>query len=174
MKKFSLLLFVFIISSVAIFAQEVHEMENMRVSINAIESKNTRSIETTKNNGKDYIAGKSSCYNKNGQAKGGKLLWPYAEYAIESKLSGGDYIITVFYKIDSKNAPSDAKILVGMDLLEAEELAVEKKLLNNSVKATFSPKLLKGKNHTLKIWLPSKGVEIDRFEVRRALIKKKD
>ena len=60
-----------------------------------------------------------------------------------------------------------------MDLLETQDLIVTKKLLSNSVKATFSTKLLKGKKHTLKVWLPSEGVEIDRFEVRRALIKKK-
>ena len=174
MKKLTILFFLFLSTFSLVLANDnVHEMSNMKVSINAKDVKSSRSIEIKKHAGKDYIYGKSSSYNKKGEATLGKLLGPYAEYAIESGLSGGDYIITVYYKIDSSKAPSDPKIILGMDLLETQDLIVTKKLLSNSVKATFSTKLLKGKKHTLKVWLPSEGVEIDRFEVRRALIKKK-
>ncbi len=175
MKKISILLFALLTGFSVMFANDdnVHEMSNMKVSINAVDTKSSRFIETVSSGSKEYIVGKSSSYNKKGEASGGKLLGPYAEYAIEAGLSGGDYVITAYYKIDTKTAPSDARIILGMDLLETQELAVEKKLLSNSVKATFSTKLLKGKKHTLKVWLPSEGVQIDKFEVRRALIKKK-
>lgn len=166
-------LFAALMLSVSTFvsAEEKHELENMQASIEATAHKNSRSLTTTTNNGKTYIAGKATAYNKNGEAIGGKLLWPYAEYAFASKLTGGQYNITVSYRVDKETLPENARILVGLDLQEAKELEIKSKLLNQ-VKVTFNANLLKGKNHTVKLWLPSEGVQIQKIEVRRALIKK--
>ena len=58
-----------------------------------------------------------------------------------------------------------------MDLLDTEEMAIKNKLIN-TVKADFKVKALRGKKHTLKVWLPSQGVQINKFEIRRKLISK--
>ena len=150
-----------------------HELDKSRVSIEASNFKNSRFLDKSSKNGKDYIIGKGTSYNKKGEAVSGRALMPYAEYALSSKVMGGNYHVTVYYRIDKDKTPDNPKILLGMDLLEPQELEIEKKLIN-TVKATFYTKLLKGKNHTLKIWLPSEGVEIQKFEVRRALVTKKD
>lgn len=175
MKKLSLL-FTTLLLSVSVFLyadDDKHELENMHASIDAIAHKNARHITTKEQGNKEYIFGKTTSYNKKGEAIGGKILWPYAEYAFASKMTGGQYNITVHYRIEKDKLPSNARILVGLDLQEAKELEIKQKLIN-TVKATFDAHLLKGKNHTIKLWLPSEGVEIQKIEVRRALIKKKD
>lgn len=60
----------------------------------------------------------------------------------------------------------------GMDMVGSKEVEIKKSLLNVA-KATFNVKFLKGKNHTVKIWFPTEGVEIHRVEVNKALINKK-
>lgn len=175
MKK-SILFFtiLFFSLSVSLFADDSrHELENMHASIEATAHKSARHIRVNNQNNKESITGKATSYNKKGEAIGGKILWPYAEYAFASKLTGGQYNITVHYRIDKDKLPSNARLLVGLDLQEAKELEIKQKLIN-TVKATFDAHLLKGKNHTIKLWLPSEGVEIVKVEVRRALIKKKD
>ena len=173
MKKITLMFLALIMSAVTVFADDdKHELTNTTVTIPAKEFKSSRFIEKRSSGGKDYIYGKETSYKKNGEAVSGKALMPYAEYKISSKLMGGDYVITVHYKIDKDKTPNNPSIILGMDLLESQELNVDKKLIN-TVRATFDTKLLKGKNHTMKIWLPSEGVEIQKFEVRRAIIKKK-
>ena len=97
---------------------------------------------------------------------------PYAEYGLSSKVMGGDYSVTVHYRLDKDKTPDKPYILLGMDLLEAEELQLDKKIIN-TVKARFKTKALRGKNHTLKIWIPCEGVEIQKFEVRKHIIGKK-
>ncbi|MEG1616385.1 MAG: hypothetical protein RR202_09880 [Bacteroidales bacterium] len=174
MKKFTLSLLALVMSfSTLLFADDdKHELTNYTVSVPATDYKSSRFLEKSETNGKDYIHGKGSSYNKKGEAISGKALWPYADYVLSSKLMGGTYTVTVHYRIDKDKTPDNPRILVGMDLLEAQELQVEKKLFN-TVKATFNTKLLKGKNHTLKVWFPCEGVEIQKFEVRRAIITKK-
>ena len=168
MKKL-LLLVILITSFISVSAQNTHEMDNMRVSIPATEFKSSRFIETGTNKNKDYIQGKSSSYNKKGESANKNLLAPYAEYAISSKLSGGTYEITVHYTIDKNNTPDNPIVIVGMDLQGNEEIAIKNKLIN-TVKADFKVKALRGKNHTLKVWLPSEGIQINKFEIRRKLI----
>ena len=53
-----------------------------------------------------------------------------------------------------------------------EEIAIKKKLIN-TVKADFKVKALRGKNHTLKVWLPAQGVQINKFEIRRKIFSSK-
>lgn len=158
--------------SSALFADDSkHELDNMHVTINAKDFKSSRFLNITEYNGKAYISGKPTSYNRNGKANGGKLVWPYAEYELAAKMAGGAFNVTVHYRINKEKATDDTKILVGMDLLEDQELPVKGKLIN-SVRTTFNVKLLRGKKHTVKIWLPSEGVEIQRIEVRRSFIKK--
>lgn len=174
MKRITAMLFALVIGAATLFADDdKHELTNYTVSVPATEHKNSRFLESTTVNGKEYIRGKASSYKKNGEAVSGKALMPYAEYTLSSKLMGGNYTVTVHYRIDKDKAPENARILLGMDLLESQELTVEKKLFNTT-KATFYTKLLRGKNHTLKIWFPCEGVEIQKFEVRRAIITKKE
>lgn len=172
MKKILFPLFLILSSiSIQLSAQDKHEMDNMRVTVSADVYKSSRFIEKGKDKGKSYITGKSSSYNKKGESANKKALAPYAEYSLSSKMSGGTYEVTVYYTLDKKNTPDNPIVIVGMDLLDTEEIAIKNKLIN-TVKADFKVKALRGKNHTLKIWLPSQGVEINKFEVRRKLINK--
>ena len=158
--------------SINLSAQDSHDMDNMRVSNPATEFKSSRFIETGTNKSKDYIQGKSSSYNKKGESANKNLLAPYAEYAISSKMSGGTYEITVYYTLDKNNTPDEPIVIVGMDLQGNEEIAIKNKLIN-TVKADFKVKALRGKNHTLKVWLPSQGVQINKFEIRRKIFSSK-
>ncbi|MGL5682760.1 MAG: hypothetical protein ACRDDZ_06870 [Marinifilaceae bacterium] len=173
MKQITLLIAIFALSVGALWAQEgKHELDNFTVSVPATDHKSARFINEKTVNGKTYIHGQGSSYKKNGTASTGKALMPYAEYTLSSKVMGGDYSVTVHYRLDKDKMPDKPHILVGMDLLEAEELQLEKKLIN-TVKARFKTKLLRGKNHTLKIWFPCEGVEVQKFEVRKHIISKK-
>lgn len=165
--------FSFLSLTLSAQSNDKHEMENMRASVTATEFNNSRYIETVTRKNKEYIQGKKSSYNKKGVSVNKKTLAPYAEYALKSKLAGGTYNVTVYYDIDKKTAPDEPVIIVGMDLLDTEEITIKNKLVN-SVRTSFKVKALRGKNHTLKIWLPSQGVGISRIEVGRALISKKD
>ncbi len=170
MKKI-LLLVAFIASfvSLSVSAQEKHELENMRVSVPATAYKSSRFLENGTNKNKDYIQGKKSSYNKKGESANKKTLAPYAEYSLSSKLAGGTYEVTVYYTLDKKNTPDEPIVIVGLDLLEGQEMPIKNKLVN-SVKADFKVKTLRGKNHTLKLWLPSQGVQVNKIDVRRKLI----
>ncbi len=158
--------------SVSAQSDDSHDMSNMRVSINATQFNDSRFLETTTVKSKDYIQGKSSAYNKKGESANKKLLAPYAEYDVKSKLPGGTYNVTVYYDIDKNNTPDEPIILVGMDLQDPEEIIIKNKLIN-SVRTSLKVKALRGKNHKLKVWMPSQGVRINRIEVSRALINKK-
>ncbi|MGL4293501.1 MAG: hypothetical protein ACRCSQ_07995 [Bacteroidales bacterium] len=172
MRKISLLITAVCISvSSLVFANDdKHEMENYHAKIDATEHHNSRFIESKTVKGKEYVHGKGSSYNKKGEANGGKALWPYMEYKIASKTGGGKYNLTIHYRVEKDKLPDNPRILVGMDLQDAQELEIKQKVLNNTVKASFHANFLKGKNHNIKIWLPSEGVEIERIDVRRALI----
>ena len=171
MKKF-LFLTLSLIAFISISAQETHDMDNMRASINAKAYKSSRFLEEGTNKSKDYIQGKSSSYNKKGESVNKKALAPYAEYALSSKMSGGTYEVTVYYTLDKDNTPDEPIIVLGMDLQDTEEIAIKSKLIN-TVKADFKVKALRGKNHLLKVWLPSQGVQINKFEVRRKIFSSK-
>ena len=175
MKKLIFLLTILFTSfslSVSAQSDDNHEMDNMRVSIDATQFNDSRFLETTTVKSKNYIQGKSSSYNKKGESANKKLLAPYAEYDIKSKLPGGSYNVTVYYDIDKNNTPDEPIILVGMDLQDPEEIAIKNKLIN-SVRTTLKVKALRGKNHKLKIWMPSQGVRINKIEVSRAIFNKK-
>ena len=91
---------------------------------------------------------------------------------MSSKLAGGTYEVTIHYNLDKSTIPDEPIVLVGMDLLDAKEIAIKNKLIN-TVKADFKVKSLRGKNHTLKLWLLSQGVQVNKIDVRRKLISKK-
>lgn len=180
--KFSLLtlfLFAAILPAMAITERVTddddgkHDMKNMNVTIEASLYKSSRFIEKETIKGKEYIYGKSSSYNKKGEANAGRILQPNAEYAIRTKLPGGTYNITVFYQIDKEKAPETPKVAIGINTQEAQEIEIKNKLVN-SVKASFNVNFLKGKKHTVKVWFPSEGVKIREIKVARALIPKKN
>ncbi|MEG1587477.1 MAG: hypothetical protein RR346_11465, partial [Bacteroidales bacterium] len=83
--------------------------------------------------------------------------------------TGGKYNITIHYRIEKNKLPDNARIQVGLDLQSAQEVEIKSKVIS-TVKVSFDAKLLKGKNHTLKLWLPSEGVEIQKIEIRRAFL----
>lgn len=152
-----------------------HEVEGMHVTIPATDYKTSRFIEREVFKGKTCIKGKPSSYKKNGEANAGALLQPYAEYEISNKILGGSYNILVYYSVDEEQAPANPRLCVGMNTQQARELALKtNRVPNKYVKANFKVKLLKGKKHTIKIWLPSKGVRVHEIKVLRALFNSKD
>lgn len=147
---------------------EKHQLKNWHVSFAANEYKLSRFLDHKTIGKREYVFGKKIAYNKKGKANGGKALWPYAEYKIASKVSGGKYTVTVHYRLNKDIAPEEPKITIGMDLVGSEDIEIKNKL-KNTAKATFNVKLLKGKSHTVKVWFPSQGVEIHKVEVNKAL-----
>lgn len=165
MRRFLILTISFVLSVGFIFGQEQerHQMNNSFVSINAVDFRNSRNIERVKENGRDFIT-----------AKNPKLTQPYAEYGIKSKMAGGVFKVTITYKISKeelKNKNSRKIVKIALDEHKAEEIELKE---NNSgylrASSEFDIKFLRGKNHVLKLWLPSKGVLIDKIEIRRKLI----
>ena len=156
-------------------ANEPTQMDNMHASLQAEEYDNGRFLEKKNHNGKTYILGKSTSYNKAGEANGGRMLWPNAVYDIKSKMIGGTYHVTVHYRVDEDMVPNNPTIHIGMDLLEPVEVALnnENKLINTA-KATFKVKVLGGKTHSVKLWLGSEGILVDKVEVRKAIFSKKE
>ncbi len=164
--------------SVSLFAQsdERHAMTNSSVTINAVDYRKSRSIDKVKDGSREFIIGKKSVYNLAGSKDPSKLLQPYAEYIVKSKWAGGTFKVTVTYKIDKderkENANKTRKVRIGLD----ENSPMEIELKNSSsgyLKASseFKINFLRGKNHTVKVWLPSKGVMIDKVEMRRIYFK---
>ena len=151
---------------------EKHELENMRVTIQASEYKNSKFIEEEDIKGKVYIMGKASSYNKKGEANAGTLLQPNAEYVIRSKMAGGTYHVTVYYAIDKDKAPEHPKISIGINTQKAQQIEIKDKLVN-SVKATFKVNFFKGKQHTVKLWFPSEGVKVREIRIAKAILPKK-
>lgn len=150
-----------------------YQMENMHVTIPAVDYKSAHFIERVTVGGKEYIMGKPSSYKKNGEANAGTLLQPHAEYVISSKLSGGSYHVLVYYSIDREKAPETPKISIGMNTQKAQEVELSEKSLSKYAKATFKVNFLKGKKHTVKLWFPSEGVRVREIKVMRALFNKK-
>ena len=151
---------------------EKHDLEHMRVTINATAYKNSQFIERETIKGKEYIMGKSSSYNKQGESNAGTLLQPNAEYVIRSKMAGGTYHVTVFYALDKDKLPEQPKISIGINTQKAQQIEIKDKLVN-SVKATFKVNFLKGKQHTVKLWFPSEGVKVREIRIAKALLPQK-
>ena len=150
-----------------------HELDKMHVTIEATSYKHSQFIEKETIRGKEYIKGKASSYNKHGEAKTKTLLQPCAEYAIQSKLPGGTYNVTVFYAIDKEKAPDKPQISISINTQKAQHIEIKNKLIN-SVKASFKVNFFKGKSHTVKVWFPSEGVQVRDIKIARALLPKKD
>ena len=95
----------------------------------------------------------------------------YVFYPIKTELSGGSYEITVAYRAkNNKNYTCKPQIIIGFDELETETVDLD---YTNSVKKkkiSFKSKVLRGKNHVVKVWLTTPQVEIDYIEVRRKLL----
>ena len=175
MKKFLFALALVLGTANALRADEPTQMEHMHASLEAPAYKTARFIEKTTYNGKEYITGKETSYNKEGEANGGRLVWPHVTYDIQSKMMGGTYHVTVYYRVDKETVASNPTILVGMDLLEPETISVrEENKLINTAKATFKVKVLNGKKHSVKVWFPSEGILVNKIDVRKAIFSKKE
>ena len=137
-------------------------MNNSFVTINAVDYRNSRNIEKVNENGREFI-----------KAKDSKLVQPYAEYGIKSKMAGGTFKVTVTYKISKeelKNKNTQRFVKIALDEHKADEIEL-KESHSGYLRASseFDMKFLRGKNHVLKLWLPSKGVMVDKIEIRRKL-----
>ena len=139
-----------------------HQMNNSFVSINAVDYRSSRIIENFRDNGRDFITAKDS-----------KLLQPYAEYGIRSKMAGGTFKVTITYKItkeELKNKDTKRFVKLALDENKAEEIELKESHSGYlRASAEFNLKFLRGKNHVVKLWLPSKGVMVDKIEIRRKL-----
>lgn len=148
-----------------------HEMSNMRVSIQATDFRNSRHIDQVDHNKKTYIKGKDSKYK---QKESNRLLQPFVDYVFSSKLAGGEYVVTCFYRVDKKVANDECFLTLGVDEMSPRRLDIKESFGTHRISQTFDVKFLRGKNHTLKLWLPSKGVMIEKFEVRKKIINSKN
>lgn len=172
-KIIAFVLFLCTVSSSNLLAQDRQEMSNMSVTIESDEYRNARKMDFIKEKKRSYIFGKSSAYKRNDTKPLSKLASPYAEFPIKSGLSGGTYRVTVTYRI-AKDAPKMDKqiIYLGYDEQPTEELELKKTgSAIHTVSADFKGEFLRGKNHLVKIWLPTEGVQIDKITVRRKVIK---
>ncbi len=156
-------------------AQERHEMDNMKVTIESDAYKKARKMEHQKSGKRSYIFGEESAYKRANGKPLSRLVSPYAEFPIKAGMVGGDYKVTIVYRI-TNNAASDLtpEVIIGFD--EEKAQTVELKKIKNLVQKKsidFDANLLRGKNHIVKLWLTTEGVEIDRIEVRRKLINSK-
>ncbi|MGL4993949.1 MAG: hypothetical protein ACRC6R_07500 [Bacteroidales bacterium] len=146
-----------------------NEMNNSHVKIEATEHRNGRNVESVKIVNKTHLKGKDSAYKKN---KLTRALQPYAEYPITSKMSGGQYRVVCFYRLEKDGEKNDNhQITIGMDELSPIEHDLKPIKGVNRLEMEFDVKALRGKNHILKVWFTSPNIAVDRFEVRRKLIK---
>jgi len=157
------------ICTTAIANDDRNEMNNSAVKIDATEYRNGRSVESIKIANKTHLKGKDGAYKKNKQSR---ALQPYAEYPISAKMSGGQYRVVCYYRLEKegdKNA--DNQITITMDELSPQEIDLKPIKGVNRLEVEFDVKALRGKNHVLKVWFTSPNIAVDRFEVRRKLIK---
>lgn len=166
------------VATLAIYAQtdERHQMSNSHVSINAIDFRSSRNLETVKDGNRDFIMGKAKTYDNAKDGEPGKLFQPYAEYGIKSKMAGGTFKVTIIYKIDKEerkeNKGATRKVRLALDEHSPVEIELKESGLGY-LKAVqeFDMKFLRGKNHVVKLWLPSRGVMVDKIDIRRKLFK---
>ncbi len=164
LRKQLLVILLALVAVGSVMAQGKHEMKNMRVSFEATDYRNSRSIEKVTSGSKNYIKGIDSKYK---DKETSRLLQPFVDYNFIAKSLGGEFEVTVTYKIDKKIAGNSVKLTLGVDELPVQELELKNSALTNRARATFDVKLLRGKTHLLKVWLPTKGVLIEKFEIRR-------
>ncbi|MGL4412488.1 MAG: hypothetical protein ACRCZM_11120 [Bacteroidales bacterium] len=157
------------ICSTATANDDRNEMTNSSVKIEATEHRNGRNVESVKIVNKDHIKGKDNSYRKTKQAR---ALQPYAEYPISAKMSGGQYRVVCYYRLEKEGEKnSDHQITLAMDELSPVEHDLKPVKGVNRLEVEFDVKALRGKNHVLKVWFTSPNIAVDRFEVRRKLIK---
>ncbi len=155
------------------YAQDRHELDNMHVKINSNEFSKSRRIDHKKSGSRDYIYGESSAYLLTKNKPLSRLSAPYAQYPIKAGMAGGTYRITIAYRADKTDKyTGDPMIIVGFDEKETEEIMLDKTSRVKKKTIDFKTSMLRGKNHILKLWLPTPGVEIDYIEIRRKLINK--
>ncbi|MGL4851770.1 MAG: hypothetical protein ACRC3Z_03865 [Phocaeicola sp.] len=178
MKKTILSLLVLLLAVVIpVLAQsDRHEMTGTSVTINALDYRNSRSLDKVTEDRREFIKGKDRVYDnaKNGEPT--KALQPYAEYAIKSQMTGGRFVVTVTYRIDKEerkaNKKEDRYIRLALDEHSAERIELKNSAAGYlQASAEFDMAFLRGKNHVVKLWLPSKGVMIDKISIRRKIIK---
>lgn len=155
------------------YAQERHELENMRVKIQSDEFNKSRKIEKKKSGVRDYIYGDPLAYALSKTKPLGKLIAPSAEYLIKTKLAGGTYEVTIGYRaLKSDKFTGDPEIILGFDELPTKEISLDYSKNVKKKKVDFKVNFLRGKNHKLKLYLTTPNVEIDYIEVRKKLINK--
>lgn len=181
MKKLLFIITAFFMISGAIMAQNDNERHyrpsvnqnrpsnnnsnyNKTITLSADQYRHSRFIETVRGRYNRSITGRKSSYNRYGEANGARLVWPMAEYSLNSRERGGEYTITVHYKTNKRLLPRDPYILLGINTQNPASLKIRKS--SGTVKATFRTNYNKS-NHDVKIWLPSEGVEIEKIEVKR-------
>ena len=171
MKKLITLILLLICANIFISAQDRHELDNMRVKIETNEHVRSSRVKESVDGNKTYMQGDNSAYILSRSKALSKLSSPYVYYPIKTELSGGSYEITVGYRAkNNKNYTCKPQIIIGFDELETETVNLD---YTNSVKKkkiNFKSKVIRGKNHVVKIWLTTPQVEIDYIEVRRKLI----
>ncbi|MGL5318350.1 MAG: hypothetical protein ACRC9Q_06615 [Bacteroidales bacterium] len=170
LKVLSFFVLLFSVLSLQAQSDDKHEMSGLQVKIDATKYKNSRHIESTDVKGKTYIKGIDSRYK---DKEVGRMLQPYADYPFSANAIGGDFVVTCIYRVDKKNASDECYISLGVDELEPQKLEIKESIGIHRINHTFDIKMLRGKNHILKLWLPSKGVMIERFEIRRKVISSK-
>lgn len=175
MKKILFILagiFCFCLSGIC---QERHEMEKMRVKFESCEYNKSRRIEKVHRNKRDLIRGESSAYIL---AKNNPLpasTSPYAEYLLSSGMAGGTYEVTVGYRaIKNGKYTGEPKIIMGFDENKRESIILNYVDHTKRKSVDFKTNFLRGKNHILRVWLPTPGVEIDYIEIRKKLVNSKN
>ena len=144
---------------------KVNSSSKYQTIIYASQYRDSRYIEVGRGIGNTAIRGKKGRYNHLGEATGPISNWPYAEYKLQGCSQGGEYLVTVKYKLDKKLTPKKPHLIIGMDNLNTKNLNLKSK--SGSVKATFRANNLNRDIHSVKLWLPSDGVIIEKIEVKR-------
>ncbi len=128
--------------------------------------KNSRFIEASRWGNKNFIKGRSGSYDRRGDAHGARGIWPYAEYRLSGAPKDGEYTVTVYYSTEKRLLPNRPYILVGMNNQDPRTLNV-KNTKSGSVKATFKLSSFGKDTPSVKLWLPSDGVQIEKIDIRR-------
>lgn len=149
-------------------ASNRHEMKAFGLTIESNKYRNGRKIEYVETKKRDYIKGRNSSYRRDGIPLD-RHQSPYVEFPIETKLPGGSFFVTVVYRISGDFAELRKQgIYLEMDDMGAQFYEF-KRARGLVLRHTSEIKVnaWKGNKHSVKIWLPTEGVEIDKIEIRR-------
>lgn len=164
-----ILLFLMSLGSV-VNAKERHEMKTWGLTIESNEYRKGRKVECIKSKKRNYIKGDENAYRQNGIPLE-RYEAPYVEFPIETKLPGGEFYITVVYRITGDFAELRKQILyLEMDNMGAKQVELKRVrglILRHT--SEFKVNTWKGNKHMVKLWLPTEGVEVDKLEIRRKL-----